>query len=169
MAGRTRKPIPVSIQLQVFVRDHWLCHVCRRPIILPLAIKLLDELVGRAGLPNPRAYYHPNWRRDRAPLLDELGACVDHVEAFAKQGPDDLTNFAAICSRCNTRKATRTRNAFIAASKPWRVRGKHGEPRDWDGLAAVFVALAPTVGRSLTPTERTWLTALRGLLAQSAR
>lgn len=160
MANVSRKPVPFDIQVQVFFKDRWLCYICRRPLIFPPALKQLADLVGRDAPSRALAYYNTNWRRDSAPLLDELGASVDHVEAFAKGGAHAIENFRAICSRCNARKNTADLDAYLAANKPWRVRGKHGEPEVWDGLSSVFVGLARQRLSVLTPTERRWLAAL---------
>jgi hypothetical protein len=70
------------------------------------------------------AYWHPQWRRDASPPLDELGASVDHVRAFARGGSHDVSNFVTICARCNARKGVRSREEHLAADKPWVVKGK---------------------------------------------
>lgn len=133
MASNKRKPIPVSTQAEVLFRDRWLCHLCHRPVILHAALRLLQEHV-RVQLPDSRlAYWHPNWRRDSAPLLDGLAASVDHVEAHATAGAHDVSNFAAVCARCNARKSAKSKAAYLEAAKPWKVKGKHGEPVAWDG------------------------------------
>ena len=113
MPKATRKPIPIPVQLQVYFRDRWLCYVCRRPLIFPFALRHLANLVPDTLLSSPLAYYDLNWRRDRAPLLDELGASIDHVEAFAKGGSHGIENFAAICARCNARKNTLSRQVDL--------------------------------------------------------
>ena len=161
MARTTRPPIPVEIQVEVYVRDQWLCHLCRRPTILHLALKFLSEFV-ELELPTsvPLALWDPQWRRDKAPLLDELAASIDHVEAFASGGGHDSTNFATVCARCNARKGARLNDDYLTEANPWVVKGKHGEPVAWDGLASVFVALARQSRRPLATTERAWLSAL---------
>jgi 5-methylcytosine-specific restriction endonuclease McrA len=156
-----RKAIPVGIQLEVFFRDRWLCHVCRRPLVFPFALKQLAELVDAEGREPLPSYFNLNWRRDKAPLLDELGASIDHVHAWSAGGGDAAENLAAICSRCNVRKSASTLSAFIESSKPWKVKGKHGEPLAWDGLTAVFVTLASRSPGRLSAAERRWLAGLR--------
>jgi hypothetical protein len=42
------------------------------------------------------------------------------------------------------------------------IKGKYGEPKDWDGLASVFVMLAERNQATLTVDERDWLKALKG-------
>ncbi|HKV74110.1 MAG TPA: HNH endonuclease signature motif containing protein [Gemmatimonadales bacterium] len=162
MARTSRSPVPLEAQLAVYRRDGWLCYVCRRPVIFHLALKRLGELVAAKVPDVPLAYWQTNWRRDAAPLLDELAASIDHVEAFSKGGAHDLSNFATICARCNARKSAKSDAAFRAETKPWRVRGKHGEPKHWDGMSAAFVALAIEHPVNLSDTEKRWLKVLRG-------
>ena len=94
--------------MEVFRRDNWLCRWCLRPVIFPPAMKLIEQLVRARGHAGPLAYYQTNWRRDAAPLLDELGASVDHVEAHALGGSSLIDNLATICAKCNARKSTLT-------------------------------------------------------------
>ncbi|MGH3849142.1 MAG: HNH endonuclease [Pseudonocardiaceae bacterium] len=115
------------------------------------------------------AYWQANWRRDAAPLLDELAASIDHVKAFARGGRHDESNFAAICARCNARKSAKLTAAFLAESRPWQVKGKHGEPEYWDGMSAVFVHLARQRLNRLSKTEREWLKVLEGHLSSNQR
>jgi HNH endonuclease len=167
VARKARSAIPISTQVEVLFRDAWLCHLCRRPVIFHLALKQLQHLVGSA-LPHLRvAYWQANWRRDAAPLLDELAASVDHVEAFSRGGAHDASNFRAVCARCNARKSAANAETFLVALRPWRVKGKYGEPKDWDGLSSVFVLLAAQTPEALSVTERQWLKVLRDRLEQA--
>lgn len=163
-----RARIPYSVRVEVFFRDGWLCSHCRRPTVFDLTMKLLAEETTAAGAGQALAYWNPQWRRDQAPLLDELAASIDHVEAFAKGGAHDISNFATICARCNARKGTRTREEHLAVDTPWRVKGKYGEPLIWDGLSSAYVMFARRVARPLTATERGWLAALEEHFAQGA-
>lgn len=168
MADRQRAPVPRDVQARVYFRDGWLCTWCRRPVVFPLAFKLMAELV-ESELPGVSlAMYNDNWRRDKAPLLDELGACIDHIEAFAEGGAHDESNFATSCSRCNARESNRTAQEYLEASAPWKVTGKHGEPQSWEGLSSVFVMLARNTNRPLTQAERDWLRAIEPYFGQSA-
>src|SRR5207248_104815 len=109
----TRPPVPYALAVRVFFRDGWLCSHCRRPTVFPPALKFLSERVA-AELPSvPLAYWDERWRRDRSPLLDELGASVDHIQAFALGGAHEESNFATICAKCNARKGTRSRAAHV--------------------------------------------------------
>ena len=160
MAEKRRKPISRSVQVEVYFRDRWLCKWCRRPIVFPPAFKLLSESIA-SELPDvPIAIWNDLWRRDKAPLLDELAACIDHVRAFSDGGAHDISNFIASCARCNTRKSDRSAEAWIDANPPWRVKGKYGEPEEWDGLASLFVVLARKTQRPLITVEKDWLRAI---------
>lgn len=159
-AQRKRKPIPPSIAAAVYSRDHWLCHWCKRPVILPQAMKLLERELSGAGWTGPMALFHPNWTRDRAPLLDELGATVDHVVAHQRDGAHTLENFVTACAKCNVRKNDGELVAWLQRDKRNPVRGKYGEPTAWDGLSGLFVVLAVRFPESLTVTDRAWVKAL---------
>jgi 5-methylcytosine-specific restriction endonuclease McrA len=158
---KPRPPIPIATQVEVLFRDAWLCHLCRRPVILHVALKRLQHLVEAADPEARVAYWQANWRRDAAPLLDELAASVDHVEAFSRGGSHNTSNFRAVCARCNARKSARDTKSYLDIARPWKVKGKHGEPTTWDGLSSVFVLLASQAPESLSPSERAWLKGLR--------
>ena len=81
-----RLPIPKELQLRVFRRDKWLCRWCDRPVIFGVAMRLLDREMKNADWKGKPAYYHARGTRDGAPLLDELWAVVDHVNAFVLGG-----------------------------------------------------------------------------------
>ena len=128
MPATKRPPIPIPLQVQVYFRDAWLCHVCRKPVIFHLALKHLAGLV-QQRLPGAKlAYWDPTWRRDQAPLLDELAASIDHIEAFSRGGVHGLENFATICARCNARKSAIQRvvcyvkSALEGQGQAWRAR-----------------------------------------------
>ena len=166
MAEKRRKPIARSVQVKVYFRDRSLCKWCRRPIVFPPAFKLQVESKA-SELPDVSvAIWNGLWRRDKAPLLDELAACIDHVHAFADGGAHDISNFTASCARCNARKSDRPAEAWIDANPPWRVKGKYGEPEDWDGLASLFVVLARKTQRPLTTVEKDWLRAIEAHYVQ---
>lgn len=154
-----RTPISLDTQSAVYFRDGWLCSLCRRPTIFGLALKRAARQV-EVVLPGAHpAYFDPQWRRDLSPLLDELGACIDHVHAYSKGGAHDPSNFATACARCNARKSARKKEDYLALAAPWQVKGRHGEPRRWDGLTGLFVTLARSA-KDLTATERAWLRVL---------
>jgi hypothetical protein len=78
----------VLILAGIFRRDGWLCRWCGKPVIFGPAMKSLEREIRKAGMATPLAYYHARWTRDGAPLLDHLGAVLDHVEAFSTGGMD---------------------------------------------------------------------------------
>lgn len=106
------------------------------------------------------AYFDPQWRRDAAPLLDRLGAVVDHVEAVSRGGAHDDSNFVTACNKCNARKNSGRVEDFEKRTPRLPVKGKYGEPAHWDGLSAVFLAWAQPRRDELTANEADWLRAL---------
>jgi hypothetical protein len=135
------EPTPEE-RVHIWTRDKWQCRWCNRPVILAQAMKYLaEEISGEQGT-LPQGYYHGNWKRDDAPLLDELGAVVDKR--------DDV-NPRTACWRCNTRRRTTEESVQIGS-----------ETANWDGMSGVFVFLAKQKrheGR-LTAYERELLRAL---------
>jgi 5-methylcytosine-specific restriction endonuclease McrA len=157
---RARPPIPKHVQVAVFRRDRWLCQCCGRPVIFPAAMKYLARLVRDAAVTDfAPAYYNVNWRRDLAPLLDELGASVDHIEAHSRGGSSLIDNLATICGKCNVRKSARALREHMQRHPRQKIRAKYGEPGLWDGLSSVFMALAQR-DEFATPGDKQWLSAL---------
>ena len=158
-ARASRTPLSYDLQVRVFRRDRWLCRWCHRPVVFAPALKFLEMFARERGHDGPLAYHDPRWRRDRAPLLDHLGAVVDHVEAFARGGAHDEGNFVTACCKCNARKSSAVVDDFKRAVPARAVKGKYGEPIHWDGFSTIFVLLAR--GRSdLSSSEKGWLAAL---------
>jgi len=124
-------------------------------------MRLLELEVRNAGQDAPLAYYHAHWTRDGAPLLDELGAVIDHVTAFAAGGPDSEKNLCTACAKCNGRKSSAPLDKWGQREKRSLIKGKYGEPQHWDGLASVFGMLAERNPASLTVVERDWLKAIK--------
>ena len=90
-------------------------------------MRLLEEFVRGGDENKPLAYYHSHWTRYSAPLLDHLGAVVDHIEAWATGGPHGEGTFATSCNKCNTRKNSKHAEAYSKLAAEKRVRGKYGE------------------------------------------
>jgi len=107
------------------------------------------------------AYYHLHWTRTTAPLLDELGAVLDHKVAHSGGGPDTEENLVTSCAKCNGRKGNKTQRDWDLRKKRKAIKAKYGEPESWDGLSSLFVLLAERNLASLTAGERAWLRALR--------
>jgi hypothetical protein len=112
---------------------------------------------GRSGL----AYYHAHWTRDGAPLLDELGAVIDHVEAFSTGGLDSEENLITACNKCNGRKSAAPLDKWSKRHMRKPIKGKYGEPQHWDGLTSVFVTLAERNLAALAAGEKDWLKAIK--------
>jgi len=160
-SGR-RKPIPKVLQLRIFERDGWLCCWCKRPVIFAPVMKYLELEMRNAGYTGPLAYYHAHWTRDGSPLLDELGAVIDHVYAHSKGGECTEDNLCTACGKCNTRKSAAPLDKWNQRSKRKPIKGKYGEPKHWDGFSSLFMVLAKRNSAALTNAESEWLNALEG-------
>jgi 5-methylcytosine-specific restriction endonuclease McrA len=158
---RQREKLRKELQVSIFRRDGWLCRWCKRPVIFNPVMKYLEIEVRRAGHAEPLAYYHKNWTRGGAPLLDELGAVVDHVEAFASGGQCNEQNLVTACCKCNGRKSSARLDEWNQREKRKPIKGKYGEPQHWDGLSTVFIVLAESSPSHLTKDEKEWLRALK--------
>src|SRR5437879_3497407 len=101
-----RAALSKPVQLSIFQRDGWLCRWCNKPVIFAPAMKFLELELRDSGLTAPLAYYHAHWTRATAPLLDELGAVLDHVTAFSVGGECAIENLVTACAKCNGRKST---------------------------------------------------------------
>jgi 5-methylcytosine-specific restriction endonuclease McrA len=155
-----RAPVRKELQIAIFRRDGWLCCWCKRPVIFAPVMKYLERELDQSGVHPRVAYHHAHWTRDGAPLLDELGAVIDHIEAQSKGGSDDKENLATACNKCNALKSASAHEKFSSKLKIKPVKGKYGEPKNWDGLSNIFVMLANRNLTILTESERKWLRAL---------
>lgn len=126
--GSFRSPISKDLQVQVFRRDGWICRWCGRPVIFVPAMRYLELLVRQAGFGGPLAYHDAHWTRRNAPLLDHMGAVIDHVEAHSTGGANVLDNFATACNKCNANKSNAPQADFCKKSPRRAVKGKYGEP-----------------------------------------
>ncbi len=124
-------------------------------------MKYLERELKESGVDQRVAYHHARWTRDGAPLLDELGAVIDHIEAQSKGGSDDQNNLATACNKCNALKSASAHERFRSKLKTKPIKGKYGEPKAWDGLSNIFVMLANRNQTILTESERNWLKALK--------
>jgi hypothetical protein len=50
---------------------------------------------------------------------------------------------------------------FSKRSPLHQVKGKYGEPKQWDGLSMLFVVLVEQVPQTASPSELEWLRALK--------
>jgi 5-methylcytosine-specific restriction endonuclease McrA len=116
VARANRPKIPITTQVEVLFRAGWLCSLCHRPTVFPLAMKYLADFVRDKGYPAPIAYYDFRWRRDAAPMLDHLACVIDHVDAYSRGGAHELDNFAVACNKCNVRKNNAQLAAYLDAN-----------------------------------------------------
>ena len=160
-----RHKIPYECQVHIFFRDKWPCHWCHRHIIFAPAIKYLELFVRDSGYAYPISCYHDNWRRDVSPLLDDLGVVLDHLHPRSRGGKGSENNLVSACNKCNSRKSDIQYMDFLEGEHFRRVKGKYGEPMNWDGLSSTFIVLAAKYSDQLTATERKWLRALQSFLS----
>jgi hypothetical protein len=124
-------------------------------------MKVIEIELRKAGHAAPLAYYHVHWTRTTAPLLDELGVVLDHKEAFFSGGASDNQNLVTSCAKCNGRKSSSPLTKWGGREQRSPIKGKYGEPANWDGLSSLFVLLAERNLESLTKAELDWLKALK--------
>lgn len=162
MAPPLRRPqIPKDLQLKVFQRDNWICIWCGRPMIFAPAMKYLERFLRRNGFAGPIAYHDAHWTRRNAPLLDHMGAVIDHVVAHSRGGANAVENFATACNKCNASKNNAAHDEFSKRSPRRTVKGKYGEPENWDGLSTLFMVLADRERETASASELDWLKHMR--------
>jgi 5-methylcytosine-specific restriction endonuclease McrA len=159
-AGR-RLAISKELQVRIFRRDGWICRWCGRPVVFAPVMKYLERLVRQRGFAGPLAYYHAHWTRRDAPLLDYTGAVIDHIQARSRGGADTAENFATACNKCNATKSNAGKDDFHRKSPRRPVKGKYGEPENWDGFSTLFVVLVEIAPEPSTVSERDWLRYLK--------
>jgi hypothetical protein len=149
----------LSREFQVFLfrRDHWLCHLCKRPVVFAPAMKYLQRELTQAGY-SDLSFWRLAYSRQFAPLLDELAAAIDHVNPHARGGLSNAANLKTACYKCNCRKNDSDYAEWIRDNPSRKKSGK--EPLTWDGLSSLFVFLANRNPRNLTQAEKEWLEAL---------
>jgi 5-methylcytosine-specific restriction endonuclease McrA len=157
----SRPPIPKSLQVAVFRRDRWLCLWCNKPVIFAPAMNILQQELRPSETGDRLAYYHAHWTREGAPLLDLLGAVIDHKESLSGGGLGNIENLATACNKCNGHKGAKTPKEWAERLKERTIKGKYGEPQIWDGFSTLFVHLAQRHKGALSPGDRVWLKALR--------
>lgn len=161
MPSGTRPPISENIRAQIFRRDGWLCRYCGAPVILAQAMKYLERFARDSGITEPLAYYHLNWTRTTAPLLDHIGATADHVKAHSRGGTGEVDNYVTCCWKCNSRKNDAEAEPFSERSPRRKVKAKYGEPLHWDGLSSLFMVLYERDHKSASTSDIAWFRALK--------
>ena len=160
MNPQKRPPLAKELQLSIFRRDKWVCRWCNRPVIFAPVMRLIEREVRKAETDRPLSYYHAHWTRAGAPLLDELGAVIDHVEAHSTGGSSEPMNLATACCKCNVRKSSAPLEEWSKRPQHKPIKGRYGEPQHWDGLSALFVVLAQHDANGLSTSEKEWLKVL---------
>lgn len=130
-------------------------------MIFAPAIRYLEKFVRMKGVTSPLAYHHPHWTRRDAPLLDHMGAVIDHVAPHRDGGKSDRENLVTACCKCNALKSAQKREEFERKLHRHRVKGKYGEPDHWDGFSALFVVLIEDNRDTASVSELDWLKHLK--------
>lgn len=157
---RSRRTIPKELQVSIFRRDRWLCHLCKRPVIFAPAMKYLQRDLEESHFAD-LAYWRFAYHRQGAPLLDELAAVIDHIEVFSGGGLDVAENLATACNRCNMTRNNSELRKWLDKRPIRRIRGKYGEPDAWDGFSSLFLHLAKKYAADLTASEKEWCRVLK--------
>jgi hypothetical protein len=161
MSGiKPKRDISRKLQVQMFYRDQWLCHLCGKPVIFAPAMKYLQMYLREVGF-SDLAYWRYAYDRNGAPLLDELAAVIDHVNPLAAGGAGDLQNLRTACNRCNIRKNNSDPRKWALEHPVKPIKARHGEPEAWDGFTSLFLHYAPRYPSSLARSEKEWLGLLR--------
>lgn len=163
-----RIPLSKELRVTVYRHDRWLCHWCDKPVIFAQVLKYLEkELKASSGYSGEQlCYYNKNWRRTDAPLLDLLGAEIDHIDG--NKANNDPKNLATSCHKCNIEKGAAKPEEWNKRHKKKPIKSKYGEPKYWDGLSSLFVMLAQRHPAEVTTDEKGWLRALAGRSAMVA-
>lgn len=141
-----RRDISKKDKLLIWGRDRWCCRYCGRPVIFAPAMKLLNRLAPDRG------YYHAHWKRPNSPLLDELGATVDHIHPVSLGGINAHENYLTACSKCNLKKNNSPIEDWGAVVESL--------PTNWDGLSYLFISLYRS--DEADATDREWYRLLAG-------
>jgi 5-methylcytosine-specific restriction endonuclease McrA len=156
-----------KVAAEVFTRDKWMCHWCTYPVVFAPALKYLQEDVTRR-CNVPLVYYHFNFARLYAPLLNDLAAVIDHVKAGSKDGPNDLDNLVTACNRCNTLKSNLDQAVWQKLIEEFRelrsLQSRTREmPTEWDGFATIFLLALREDASAASSSELEWFEALSRL------
>jgi 5-methylcytosine-specific restriction endonuclease McrA len=149
---------------EVFTRDRWACHWCTYPVVFAPALKYLQEDI-RRRCKVPLAYYHFNFARLYAPLLNDLAAVIDHVNPASKSGPNDADNLVTACNRCKILKSDLDEAAWRRLIGEYReLRSLQSQtqdmPTEWDGFATIFLLALKEDSSAASSSELEWFEAL---------
>jgi len=155
-----RASIPKSVQARVFERDGWTCQHCGRPVVFAPALRAMEFLAASMGRFAKRCWHHSSWRRDRAPLLHELGAEVG-VRGDATGAVSDVSACLTSCRACRMRDGMEDPIEYARRTAPQRPRVP-GPGTAWDGFSTLFLRVAARHPGWASPAERGWVEALEG-------
>ncbi len=82
------------------------------------------------------------------------------IVALATGGGSEIDNLVTACNKCNGRKSAAPMEKWNGRPVEKPIKGKYGEPQNWDGLSSLFVSLAKRDRAGLTASEKAWLKAL---------
>jgi 5-methylcytosine-specific restriction endonuclease McrA len=123
-------------------------------------MKYLERFARSRRFSGPLAWWSYAFRRDASPLLDHLGAVIDHVKAFSTGGNHEKTNFVTACNKCNMRKSAEVADEFRKKHPRKAIKAKYGEPQHWDGFSVLFILMIADDRASVTQSELGWYKAL---------
>ena len=124
-------------------------------------MKYLKKLIRQSGVTESLACHDDHWTRRNAPLLDWMGAVIDHSEAHSRGGAADPSNLVTACNKCNAQKSAMPPEDFQKLRPLRPVKGKYGEPENWDGLSSLFIMLIEHTPQTASETELEWLRAFK--------
>jgi 5-methylcytosine-specific restriction endonuclease McrA len=149
-------PISKKTQLRRFQHDGWICYWGKAPVVFAPTFRLLETLVKKEGYSLP--LFHSHWTREAAPLLDWLGAVIDHEIASSRQGSNDFENLRTACNKCNGRKSNLAVTDF---KKRLHWPGENlKKPLLWDGLSGLFRALIEKNRQLASAGDLAWYRAM---------
>jgi RNA:NAD 2'-phosphotransferase (TPT1/KptA family) len=79
-----------------------------------------------AGQSGNLTFHHTHWTRQDAPLLDELGAVIDHVKRLNTDGLETVENLVTACNKYHLRKNADVLEKWNTRKLSKFVRGKYG-------------------------------------------
>jgi hypothetical protein len=147
-ATGTRKYSKVEV-LRVFRRDHFICRYTGANLVFGGALRLLSEMC-------PDEFpYESHWQVGKChQAYWDLAATLDHVEAWSREGADDMSNWVTTSMTNNMRMGN------AVGRQPRKTPAKS----NWDGLVPWFAEqadLRPELLGKKTSALSQWRRAVR--------